>query len=258
MVCFECQKCNETVRKPKLEKHLLFCGSHYVSCIDCSKVFRWDEWQEHTSCMSEAQKYQGNLYQAKESTNKGARKQDAWTESVERCVEDPGSDISPNLRNYLRKLMGFSNIPRKQKPFANFVKNSLNIWDDKKIQEIWDVISSVTSKANSNTLKANGNVREANGTAARANGAAVEAARANGGTQQQERWGGWKRVLDEELTASGGQLPWKRLCDVVVERCFKCGGAQSASNEELRYQALAAIPASYLSKEDELVRLPSR
>ena len=34
--------------------------------------------------------------------------------------------------------IGFDNIPRKQKPFGNFVKNSLKIWDDKKINEIWD------------------------------------------------------------------------------------------------------------------------
>merc|ERR1712048_1078199 len=134
-----------TVKKPKLAKHLYSCGSHYVSCIDCSKVFAWNEWEAHTSCMSEAQKYEGKLFKEKESTNKGQRKQDAWLQNVQTKIEDPSSTISPQTKLMLEKLLGFDNIPRKQKPFTNFVKNSLKVWDDKKIGEIWDVISAANS-----------------------------------------------------------------------------------------------------------------
>ena len=42
MVYFECQKCNETVKKPKLARHLQMCGSGYVSCIDCLKVSQYE------------------------------------------------------------------------------------------------------------------------------------------------------------------------------------------------------------------------
>merc|ERR1740121_2549000 len=146
MPVFECSKCNETVKKPKLEQHLWRCGSCSVTCIDCNKTFGWDDWQAHTNCISEAQKYQGNLYQAKEKENKGKAKQDTWIDNVQQKVEDPSSNIAPNIRTLLQKLMGFDNIPRKQKPFGNFVKNSLKIWNDKDIDAMWEVIKSATAK----------------------------------------------------------------------------------------------------------------
>lgn len=249
MVYFECQKCNETVKKPKLAKHLQFCKSAFVSCIDCSKVFGWEEWEAHTSCVSEAQKYQGDLYQPKENKEKGKLKQDAWTENVEKTIADPKSTISPHLKSLLEKLLGFSNIPRKQKPFANFVKNSLKIWDDRKINEIWEVISA-----------ANAAPKQQPASAPAAPAPATTAAPAGKGARPAEprAWAGWKRALDEELASNGGELPWKRLCDALVARCREGGGANGTSEEELRCHALASIPEAYLSKEDPLVRLPAK
>mmetsp|Transcript_116910 Transcript_116910/g.342359 ORF Transcript_116910/g.342359 Transcript_116910/m.342359 type:complete len:246 (+) Transcript_116910:95-832(+) len=243
MVYFECQKCNETIKKPKLAKHLQFCNSGYVSCIDCSKVFAWNEWESHTSCVSEAQKYQGNLYQAKENSNKGQQKQDAWVDNVEKCIEDPNSSIPPQTKQLLRKLLGFSNIPRKQKPFANFVKNSLKIWDDGKINELWAAIAAAIAPPK----KAAEPAKEA---PAAAPAKAPEGPKAG-------RWAGWKRALDEELDQAGGSLPWKKLRDVLATRCLAEGGAGDASAEHLGHQALAAIPEAYLSEEDSLVRLPA-
>jgi len=175
MVYFECQKCNETVKKPKLAKHLQCCGSFYVSCIDCSKVFRWDEWEAHTTCMSEAQKYQGNLYNAKENVNKGQVKQDAWIEGITKMVEDPNSTINPTTKSLLQRLLGFDNIPRKQKPFGNFVKNSLKLWNDKQIADMWAVIEVVNAAAKASADKARAEA-EAAKKAAKEEAAAKEAA----------------------------------------------------------------------------------
>lgn len=250
MVYFECQKCNETVKKPKLAKHLQFCQSFYVSCIDCNKVFAWNEWEAHTSCVSEAQKYQGNLFQAKESSNKGQQKQDAWVENVEKVIEDPASKVSPQVKGLLQKLLGFSNIPRKQKPFANFVKNSLKIWDEGKIGEIWDVISAASQKP---APPAPAPAAKQCSTEAK-NGATVAkdgAAEAKNGA-----WQGWKRALDDELSAAGGELPWKRLRDALVQRRRSAGGVAEGSIEHLGDEALASIPEPYLSEKDALVRLP--
>mmetsp|Transcript_74988 Transcript_74988/g.208486 ORF Transcript_74988/g.208486 Transcript_74988/m.208486 type:complete len:240 (+) Transcript_74988:82-801(+) len=238
MVYFECQKCNETVKKPKLAKHLMTCGSGYVSCIDCSKVFAWDEWEAHTSCVSEAQKYQGNLFQAKESMNKGQKKQDAWLENVKAKIEDPKSVISPQLKSLLEKLLGFDNIPRKQKPFANFVKNSLKLWDERKIAEIWEVI---------NVANAAPPKQEA---APQSDAKAVARP-----SDEKASSDGWKRALDDELRAAGGEMPWKRLRDAMVTR--HCGLCEPNGNRELLGElALASIPDSYLSKKDGLVRTP--
>lgn len=50
------------VKKPKLDKHGSMCHSAFT-CIDCSKTFQGPaQWKSHTSCISEAEKYQGNLY----------------------------------------------------------------------------------------------------------------------------------------------------------------------------------------------------
>ena len=50
------------------------------TCIDCMTVFYGDEYMKHTQCISEAQKYQGNLYDpsADNKIKKGAVKQDDW------------------------------------------------------------------------------------------------------------------------------------------------------------------------------------
>lgn len=252
MVCFECGKCNETVKKPKLAKHLLSCRSQYVSCIDCSMRFNWDDWEGHTSCISEAQKYQGNLFQEKQSQNKGKVKQDAWIEKVEELIEDPNTKISPQIKGLLKNLLGFSNIPRKQRPFGNFVKNSLRIWNDNQINEMWDVIAVAIAKP------------------AAPPAAAAEAAKATNGNAAEKaekpekpakrKWPGWKEAVDEELDeAEDGSLEWQDLRDKLVKR-YRAEAEQvnGATKDELNNLALADIPESYLSKEDALVRLPAK
>merc|ERR1712187_118927 len=206
------------------------------------KVFAWNEWEAHTSCVSEAQKYQGNLYQAKENENKGQKKQGAWLDNVRKKIEDPGSTIPSQVKSSLEKLLGFDNIPRKQKPFGNFVKNSLKIWDERRISEIWDVINA----ANKPPIKAVAAVCPP------CTLATPEAAA--------KPWNGWKRALDEELSvAPKGELPWKRLRDAVVARAEAANAeGKAASLAELQSQALANIPNDYLSKEDAMVRLPQK
>merc|ERR1719210_2284287 len=215
MVCFECGKCNETVKKPKLAKHLLSCGSQYVSCIDCNTRFSWDNWEHHTSCISEAQKYQGGLYQAKESSNKGKVKQDAWTDNVVNRIEDPASGVSPGTKALLEKLLGFTNIPRKQKPFGNFVKNSLNIWDEKKINDMWAVIFAANEKKAPAPADPAKSAPKADET-------------------QKRRWEGWQHALDEELAVQDGELPWHKLRDALVARYrAEAENINGESHEEL-------------------------
>lgn len=241
MVYFECQKCNETVKKPKLAKHLQVCQSWFVSCIDCSKVFAWDEWEAHTSCMSEAQKYQGNLYQSKEKENKGQVKQDTWTDNIRKAIEDPGAKMDPQTKSNLEKLLGFDNIPRKPRPFANFVKNSVKVWDQSKIDAMWSVIAAATGKKSG----------EGGGAAAPAPGAKAPADAAQSG------WAGWKRALDDELKTAGGSMPWKKLCTRLVQQFReRSGKANEESDDDLEAQALASIPEGYCSPKNDYVRMP--
>ena len=73
MVFFVCEACNESLKKNKVETHRWSCrGCWVLTCVDCSKQFAGDEYMAHTSCMSEAQRYEGKLYVHKE--NKGEKK----------------------------------------------------------------------------------------------------------------------------------------------------------------------------------------
>ncbi len=100
MVVFCCNACGESVKKNKVQQHYeQKCRNcHVLSCMDCGKDFAGDEYQAHTrlsliiyfvvsshsrplhSCVSEAEKYQGNLFQPKDKANKGDVKQQQWLE----------------------------------------------------------------------------------------------------------------------------------------------------------------------------------
>merc|ERR1712039_1063014 len=70
-------------------------------------------------------------------------------------------------------------------------------------------------------------------------------------------WPGWKRAADEELTAAGGTLPWKRLRKTVVARYMDASRGEELSRKELGVLALAEIPEAYLKGGDDMVRLPN-
>lgn len=54
--------CGDVLTKPKLDKHRDMCHSSF-DCIDCSKRFESPaDYKGHTSCISEAEKYQKTLY----------------------------------------------------------------------------------------------------------------------------------------------------------------------------------------------------
>jgi len=61
MVTFYCEGCGETLKKNQLEKHSFRCRGPFT-CIDCSTTFHGNDHKGHTSCMTEAEKYQGKLY----------------------------------------------------------------------------------------------------------------------------------------------------------------------------------------------------
>ncbi|KAI0302676.1 hypothetical protein BC826DRAFT_985647 [Russula brevipes] len=62
MVSFQCDACTDVVKKPKLDRHHGQCRSSFT-CIDCSATFAGPaQWKGHTSCVTEAEKYQKSLY----------------------------------------------------------------------------------------------------------------------------------------------------------------------------------------------------
>ncbi|KAJ5826032.1 hypothetical protein N7474_003170 [Penicillium riverlandense] len=69
MVSFSCENCGDVLTKKKLDPHRGQCRGASFTCIDCMVHFHGTEYRSHTSCMSEAQKYQGALYKEKPAKN---------------------------------------------------------------------------------------------------------------------------------------------------------------------------------------------
>ncbi|KAG7211384.1 hypothetical protein KM043_010673 [Ampulex compressa] len=72
MVVFTCNNCGETLQKPRVAKHYQFqCRTAaFLTCVDCFKDFRGDEYVGHTKCITEAERYGGKDYVPKAGTNK--------------------------------------------------------------------------------------------------------------------------------------------------------------------------------------------
>ncbi|RUS81402.1 hypothetical protein EGW08_010840 [Elysia chlorotica] len=137
MVFFNCNACGEALKKNQVEKHTLRCRScEVLSCVDCGKDFWGNDYQSHTKCMTEEEKYCGQGYVPK--VNKGEAKQEQWIQKVQEAIDKSASNHG--LKNLLIKLKDYPNIPRKQQKFQNFLKNSLRINNDYLITQVWNTL----------------------------------------------------------------------------------------------------------------------
>ncbi|KAJ5612937.1 hypothetical protein N7510_006131, partial [Penicillium lagena] len=73
--------CGDVLTKKKLDPHRGQCRGASFTCIDCMVHFHGTEYRSHTSCMSEAQKYQGALYKEKPGKNNKKGQQNNKPES---------------------------------------------------------------------------------------------------------------------------------------------------------------------------------
>ena len=147
MVFFSCNGCGESLKKQKVEQHSYACSSYTnVSCIDCNVTFAGSEYRKHTKCVSEAERYQGHLYQGEK--NKGAVKQNSWMEIVRDAAEKCKSNAA--LKGLLVRISENDNVPRKKAKFLNFIKNSMKERNINLVEQAWEAIE--TAKANENSI----------------------------------------------------------------------------------------------------------
>ncbi|KAJ1679491.1 hypothetical protein EV182_001945, partial [Spiromyces aspiralis] len=64
-----CNSCQETIKKPKLDQHKSRCRNASFCCIDCGMDFEGASYRQHTSCMTEAEKYEGKAKGKKANSN---------------------------------------------------------------------------------------------------------------------------------------------------------------------------------------------
>ncbi|XP_034539123.1 cell growth-regulating nucleolar protein [Notolabrus celidotus] len=137
MVFFTCNGCGESLKKAQVDKHVNMCrGCQSLSCIDCGKDFWGDDYKNHIKCISEDQKYGGKGFEAK--ANKGDVKQQQWLQRVHEAMNKPG--VSSKLKDVLRQVSAYDNVPRKKAKFQNWMRNSLKIPNTSLHDEVWDIL----------------------------------------------------------------------------------------------------------------------
>lgn len=147
MVFFTCNACGESVKKMQVEKHVSICRNcECLSCIDCGKDFWGDDYKNHVKCIREDQKYGGKGYEGK--AHKGDMKQQAWIQKVNELIKRP--NVSPKVRDLLEQISGFDNIPRKKAKFQNWMKNSLKVYNESVLEQVWNIFSEASSSEPAN------------------------------------------------------------------------------------------------------------
>nr|XP_027795347.1 cell growth-regulating nucleolar protein [Marmota flaviventris]XP_027795355.1 cell growth-regulating nucleolar protein [Marmota flaviventris] len=142
MVFFTCNACGESVKKIQVEKHVSVCRNcECLSCIDCGRDFWGDDYKNHVKCISEDQKYGGKGYEGK--AHKGDMKQQAWIQKINELIRKP--NVSPKVRELLKQISAFDNVPRKKAKFQNWMKNSLKVHNESILEQVWNIFSEASS-----------------------------------------------------------------------------------------------------------------
>lgn len=140
MVVFTCGHCGESVQKPKVEKHYMTkCRNNNpnLSCMDCFKDFYGNDYEAHTKCITEAQRYSGKGFVAKQPV--GEQKQNTWVEMIKDVIsENPNAPKS--VIKIIETVSQHSNTPRKKPKFINFVQNVCRS-KPHDVDAAWDLIS---------------------------------------------------------------------------------------------------------------------
>ncbi|KAL0267817.1 UNVERIFIED_CONTAM: hypothetical protein PYX00_009970 [Menopon gallinae] len=152
MVFFTCSHCGESVKKPAVAKHYQTkCRNHtpFLTCVDCLKDFKGNEYEVHTKCVTEDERYSAKGYVPKASANKGERKQKAWSECVEGLLST--GNLRPDEKNLLQAIARFENIPRKKVKFINFLNTTARAFANRMelIDRVWEKLENYFKEANS-------------------------------------------------------------------------------------------------------------
>lgn len=153
-------------QKPRVAKHYQFqCRTTpFLTCVDCFKDFRGEEYISHTKCITEAERYGGKDYVPKAGANKGERKQQEWLNVVNNLLNN-STDLSTAEQGFLHTLAKFDNIPRKRAKFMNFVRSALGTRTNMSLVEsVWNKMEAAHKNSAESTAvptqQENGNVEK--------------------------------------------------------------------------------------------------
>ena len=113
-----------------------------------------DEYRNHTSCISEAERYEKTIYRGsrkldesgtghrgQQQRGKKLTPQEAWANTIQTAADNAPA----SLKSYMNQLTMCENVPRQEKKFRNFTNNSLRC-SEKVKSEIWALLVEVRAK----------------------------------------------------------------------------------------------------------------
>jgi flagellar biosynthesis GTPase FlhF len=101
-----------------------------------------DDYSKHTSCVSEAERYEKSVYRGGKDKKK-KNPQETWMD----LIASASTTAPVSIRDSLKMLASLDNVPRKPKQFRNFTANSLNLRGNNDIVDsMWKHLSQLRDK----------------------------------------------------------------------------------------------------------------
>ena len=119
--------------------------SDSIHLLTASILFQsLDDYRSHTSCMTEAERYEKTVYRGPKKGDVNAKsskkmsKQERWLQ----CVADAAETAPAGLRPHFERMAMLDNVPFKPKQFRNFAMNSLprGANQQKTIDDMWNLL----------------------------------------------------------------------------------------------------------------------
>jgi cell growth-regulating nucleolar protein len=126
MPSFVCDRCQETLKKAKLDAHTVRCRGASFSCIDCYRSFEGVAYRSHFSCITEVEKYEKRPVPSKDDSSKG--KQAATENSVggqKRTEKNP--EVKSESRPKRPKSICDDDVPPKDQNSLDLLSISLKV-----------------------------------------------------------------------------------------------------------------------------------
>ena len=147
MVYFTCDVCGLSVKKNQIAKHCQgSCRSAwYFTCMDCNKVFEGFEYDKHTSCVSETERYAGKFL-----ADKAKQKNDAAAKEV--IKSDPSTEEEGKATEKDEDEIGSTKYLINGCEWMGWKRTIRHILQDQKegtmkVESLWRIIRNVYTKS---------------------------------------------------------------------------------------------------------------
>jgi len=114
-VSFVCDSCQTTVTKPRVKKHQESCRYAVFTCIDCSTRFDSKTVHNHTSCVTEAEKWHGKFAKKKKGQSPQNNNNKAKAQSTPKNENSEKSEKSESTNKAQQSTPKYENLEKSEK-----------------------------------------------------------------------------------------------------------------------------------------------